>query len=181
MSVVVPDPSNHSVKMALPQITMTPTILGPFEVFLRWSGLDLSRAYVERSGWVKMICMIAVCFLICLAMFIRSLILMLDTSKPMTADWAISSVWAFMSVHGFVSGICVASWTKSRFLPELQDHLARVQNCRGPLNGKMNLVGLYRKIIAGSAIFVATWVISSMKGILYEGSYTNTSTPFTPG
>ncbi|KAK6010002.1 hypothetical protein OSTOST_25034, partial [Ostertagia ostertagi] len=152
-----------------------------FKVVLRWSGLDLSRAFILRSGWAKTICMIAVCFLICLAMFFRSLIHMMDSTKPMTIEWAISCVWGFMSIHGFISGLCVASWTKSRFLLEFQDTLARVQKHRGPIYGKVNLLGIYRKIIIGAVIFVATWAMSSMKGILYEGSPINSSAPFSVG
>ncbi|KAK6047592.1 hypothetical protein COOONC_14903 [Cooperia oncophora] len=125
--------------------------------------------------------MITVCFLICLAMFLKSLIHMLENPKPMTLEWAISCVWAFMSIHGFISGLCVASWTRSRFLPELQDTLAKVQNCRGPLYGKTSLIATYRKIVIGVIIFMLTWMMSLMKGILYEGSQANSSLPFEAG
>ncbi|KAK6041860.1 hypothetical protein COOONC_20635 [Cooperia oncophora] len=41
--------------------------------------------------------------------------------------------------------------------------------------------GIYSNIIFGTVIFVTTWFLTAMKGILFEGIHTNSSTPFTVG
>ncbi|VDO94036.1 unnamed protein product [Heligmosomoides polygyrus] len=170
------------VKTPLPQITMTPKILGPFELAVRWSGLDLSNSAVTRSGsWVKSICMILVCIVICLLMFLKSLMLMMDSAKPMTLEWVISCVWGFMALHGFASALCVVSWTRSRFLPQLQTTLSTLQNQQGPSCGLTDFASLYRRIVIGAALLITTWVLSSMKDRLFEGFQANSSEPFSIG
>ncbi|VDL78969.1 unnamed protein product [Nippostrongylus brasiliensis] len=153
--------------------------MGPFESVLQWSGLDLSRSCVARSGsWLRSICRVSICFLICFTLFLKSLILMLDSSKPMTLEWAIGCVWAFMELYGLGSAIFIAIWTRSRFLYTLQEKLSKIQDQRAPLNGTNHFTTIYRRLVIGGVLYIAIWAVSSMKGILYEGSPSNFSEPF---
>ncbi|KAL6742551.1 hypothetical protein Aduo_015693 [Ancylostoma duodenale] len=180
------DPSRPTiyipVKPPLPQVTISPKILGPFETVLRCSGLDLSRSSVTASGsWTRSIFVITLCTLICLVMFLKCIILVTESVKPMTLEWAVSCVWCFMAIHGFASALCVASWTRTCLLPMLQDMLARIQTQRGALTTCCNPSNVYRRIFFFGTLFIATWILASMKDILYDGHQHNESSPFTIG
>ncbi|VDO38876.1 unnamed protein product [Haemonchus placei] len=151
---VNPKSTNLPMNSATPNITMTPSIMGPFKLVLRWSGLDLSEASIEQSGWLKTVRIVVVCILICLPIFIKSLLLITFDTRPMSLEWATILVLAFMALNGLCSALCVAAWTKSQFLPKLQEVLAKVQNQRSPLCGKTGLTGTYRKIVIGTVAFM---------------------------
>ncbi|KAK6756013.1 hypothetical protein RB195_014417 [Necator americanus] len=166
------------VKPPVPQITISPKILGPFENMLRYSGLDLSRSPVAMSGsWARSIFVITLCTLICLVMLLKCIILVTESVKPMTLEWTVSCIWCFMAIHGFASALCVASWTRTCLLPSLQDILAKFQTQRGALN--CDPTNVYRRIFFFATLFISTWTLASMKGILYDGRHINESSAFT--
>ncbi|CAJ0589906.1 unnamed protein product [Cylicocyclus nassatus] len=167
------------VKPPLPQITITPKILGPFESLLRCSGLDLSRSSVTASGsWAKSIFITTLCTLVCLVMFLKCITLAMESVKPMTLEWVISCVWCFMAIHGFASAVCVASWTRTGLLPTLQEMLARIQTQRGSMTTCCDTSAVYRRIFIFGPIFIGTWILASLKGVFYDGKNHNETSPF---
>ncbi|PIO61896.1 hypothetical protein TELCIR_16566 [Teladorsagia circumcincta] len=66
---------------SVPSNVVKSKILGPFQIILRCSGLDLSRSSARKDGWAQSIIRIVVCALICIAMFLKCLLLITEQSK----------------------------------------------------------------------------------------------------
>nr|CDJ93309.1 Protein of unknown function DUF267 domain containing protein [Haemonchus contortus] len=172
---------NFNATVKLPLKATNPKILGPFETVLRCSALDLSHCSGQKDGWTQSIIRIILCAAICLAMLLVCVIQAMEDSKPMSLEWAVGCVLCFMAMHGLGSALCIVSWTRSGFLGRLEESLAGVRAQRGSSDGNGKMSGVYGRMVVGSAVLIATWFLSAMKGILYEEAHYNGSVPFTIG